>query len=313
MGLQVSRSLHILFLLLILVSLLYFLSMQKDTLLLLKGIRVEGLYILIAISPLFLLSNALILRSLLRLFNVKLILRECLGICSVTAVGNLLTAFGGGTITKAIYLERRHAFQYTAFLSSMSAVYLLDLLLVGFLGGAIIAFNGFLDSEKSLTVFGGFLCMGVASITLLLTPIRLKEGNGWIADKLSNLFSGWKTIKGDSKLMVKIGLLLLLNNILAALELIAGYYSFSTVVEFPTALLIGMVTGLLNVVKLTPANLGVQEAVIAFSSTLMGIGFGEGLLAAALIRIVSMATVFVYAGIFGGYFVLSRYSKSKND
>lgn len=305
-----KRVLHILFLFIIVIALIYFLSKQEDALSLLKGINVNGVYILVGTSPLFLLSNALILKKILHLFNVRLLLRECMGICSATAVGNLLTAFGGGTITKAVYLERRYAFPYTAFLSSMSAVYMIDLLLVGIMGSTVIALKGLLDSREGIAAFVVFLFLGIIAFTLTVAPVRFKDRNGRIARKLVDLVRGWERIRADRKLIFSIGLLLLINNILAAIELMAGYYAFSTKVDFPTALLIGMLTGLLTVIKLTPANLGVQEGVIAFSSMFMGIGFEKGLMAATLIRIVSMVMVFISAGIFGGYLFFSDRPKT---
>lgn len=39
--------------------------------------------------------------------------------------------------------------------------------------------------------------------------------------------------------------------------------------------------------KMTPANLGVQEAVVASSSYSLGIGFEKGLLAAGLVRVIA--------------------------
>lgn len=306
-----KRVLHVLFLFVIVIALIYFFSRQKDALSLLRGINVNGVYILVGISPLFLLSNALILKKILHLFNVQLLLRECMGLCSATAAGNLLISFGGGTITKAVYLERRHAFPYTAFLSSMSAVYLIDLLLVGVLGSTVIALKGLLDSREGIAAFVGFLFLGVIALVIMTAPVRFKGLNGWIAMKLGGLVRGWERIKSDRNLIFTIGLLLLINNILAAIELMAGYYAFSTEVDFPTALLIGMLTGLLTVIKLTPANLGVQEGVIAFSSTVMGIGFEKGLLAATLIRIVSMVMIFISAGIFGGYLFSSNDSSKR--
>lgn len=311
-SIPLKKALHVCFLFIIVIALAYFLSKHTDTMSLLREVNVKGVYILVGISPLFLLSNALILKKLLRLFSVKLSLRECMGICSVTAVGNLLTSLGGGTIAKAVYLERRHAFSYTAFLSSMSAVYLVDLLLVGILGSTVVALKGLLDSKEGIALFGSFLFLGVIALALMAAPVKFKDRNGRIGRKVADIVCGWERIRTDRNLIVTIGLLLLANNILTAIELMAGYYAFSTTVDFPTALLIGMLTGLLTVIKLTPANLGVQEGVIAFSSMFMGIGFEKGLLAATLIRVVSIVMVFVSAGIFGGYLLSGDRPKTCN-
>ena len=51
--------------------------------------------------------------------------------------------------------------------------------------------------------------------------------------------------------------------------------------------------------KVLPANLGVYEGSIALSSQLLGVGFREGLLAAGLVRVVSIFVMLIFGLIFG--------------
>jgi hypothetical protein len=57
-------------------------------------------------------------------------------------------------------------------------------------------------------------------------------------------------------------------------------------------------------VRITPGNLGIQEAVVSLSSGLLGIGTGQGLLVSLLIRVATMIPTFTLGPVFS--FLLTR-------
>jgi len=248
---------------------------------------------------LFLLTNGMILKTLLASFNVRISLREGLGISAATAMFNYLTMFGGGTLGKALYLKRRHEFPYHAFVATASAAHAVDVIILSMLGCSMAVLTGLIVREWGNAVFSVFVSVGIISCVLVLFPPKFIDSTRKVLRFAAETAQGWRRIRGDGSLLLGVALLLLANHLLAATELLAGYGVLLVKISMPEAVLLGAVAGLSSVARLTPANMGIQEVAIAVSSHILGIGFDKGLLVAALLRGVSLVVVFSCGSLFG--------------
>lgn len=290
-----AKGVKLVLLMTVLSGFLYYIWISLDLFSAVKGVSYINVGILAILSFLMFLNNVLILRTFMRKFNVWTSIRECFGISAISAIGNSLAPFGGGTVGKAIYLKKQYDFPYPTFLASMSAASILDLLFAGFLGSSVLIVTGKVSypwGKALILVFLTLMFLSLAGLSLNLRPC-----NGGFLKPIKNILDGWRRIRRDRNLIIKISLLLLANHLLSSAELFAGYSAFSIKISIADAILLGAISSISMIVKVTPANIGVYEAVVASSSHLLGLGLGEGLLVAGISRAVSMAIIFSASGL----------------
>jgi len=259
----------------------------------------EYVFIIVVTDSLFFLSNVMIMKIPLEPFDVSVSVKECLSITSLTRVGNFLSPLRGGTIGKAVYLKERYTFPYMTFIAATSAVTLINFSLAALLGGIAILMIGY-SSHPLLAVFlSFFVAVNLLLCSLLFSPGRL-ENCGWkVFDRLSGVIKGMDLILRDRKLIIKISFLMFGGFLLGIAELALSYGAFLIDISLAEATLIDAISLSSGIMKILPANLAVYEGSIALSSQILGIGFGEGLLAAGLVRAVSVFVMLIFGLLFG--------------
>lgn len=302
------KSLRSAFMTTVLIGFLYYMWIHPNLFTAIRGISYITIGILAVLGSLMFLLNVLILRIFLHTFNVSVTLRECFGISTISAMGNYLAPFGGGTAGKAVYLKRRYDFPYPTFLASMSAASILDLLWAGFIGSSVLVISwkiSFLWGQALLAVF--LTLMIVSLMALSLNP---QAYDGRFLKPMRNVLDGWGRIRRDRDLIIKVSLLLLANYLLSSAELFAGYSAFSIKLGIADAILLSAISSMSSIVRVTPANIGIHEVIIASSSHLLGLGLGQGLLAAGLSRVISIGLIFSFGGL---YMMSFGYRKGQED
>ena len=98
---------------------------------------------------------------------------------------------------------------------------------------------------------------------------------------------------------IRDSLLLLLNFILSTAELALSYSAFSIDIALEEAVLMEAISRFSGIIKILPGNLGIYEGSIALGSQILNVGFSEGLLAAGLVRVVSICVILIFGLIFG--------------
>lgn len=261
------------------------------------------------VMPLFLMSvailaiNGLYLLIFARKFSIQLKWTEWFGLSSVTAMGNYLTPFSGGLVARAAYLKARHEFPYARFLSMLTANYLIAFAVIGFTGIAVMLTLGGTDRFSWLLT----LLFSVILLTiplLLALPLGPGGSDHRVLNFLQAALDGLHAIRRDGALLWKLVTLTFLNVALGALFYYATFHAIEADVPFRIALLIYLLTACTVLINLTPGNLGVQEAAASLGAAVLGAGAGEGLVAALIIRAVTVLTAFVLGPIFS--YLLSR-------
>ena len=269
-----------------------------------KNISLFLLICLIISKILFQITNGMLLRIVASKFSIKLIKREWFGLPFVTAMGNYITPFSGGMIARASYLKYRHNFSYAQFVSVLGASYLVYFWVAGVAGISTLMLPlGKYDPYWELLIF--FVGVVLVISFLAVLPAVKIPGKNWVAVSLNNAIDGWTFIKKDPFLLVKIALFTLVNIFLNGLSFWLAFVALSdSSLSFGTIFLISLFSSFSILVKITPGNLGISEAIITLSSEILGVGAGLGLLASLLIRAVSLIPIFTLGPIFS--FVLTR-------
>ena len=106
---------------------------------------------------------------------------------------------------------------------------------------------------------------------------------------------GWHEIKKHKSVLVKIFLINLLNILAGAIGMFFAYRVFGIEINFISALFLVCVGALSGLIAITPSNLGISEAVYAFSGLVVGISPVYSISVSVLWR----AVHFVIIGILG--------------
>ena len=293
-------------LLIVLGGLGYSLSSQKDIWTILGEVTSEYVMIMAVIDAFYFLSNAMILKILLKSFQISLSVKECLSISSLAGIGNFLTALRGGTIGKAVYLKKKYTFPYMTFIAATSAIALINLNLAAFTGVIAILLIGYSSHSLLAVLLAFFVAVNLLFCFLLFSPGKVGTCRWKIFDRLSAIAKGLDLIRKDTTLVIKISFLLFVNFILSISELALSYRAFSIDVSLVEVILIDTISIFSEIIKVLPANLGIYEGSVALSSQILGVGFSEGLLAAGLVRVVSICVMLTFGLILGLRLLLGK-------
>jgi uncharacterized membrane protein YbhN (UPF0104 family) len=168
---------------------------------------------------------------------------------------------------------------------------------VGVVGAlALLTFGKAMWAYWQLFVF--FIAVVISISALILFPAARLPWENRIAKALNAALAGWELVKNDQVLLAKLVAYTLVNISLNALCIWVAYDALGFPVPFRSALLVGLLTSFSLLIGITPGNLGIQEAVVSLSSGLLGIGTGQGLLAALLVRGATILPAFTLGPIF---------------
>jgi uncharacterized membrane protein YbhN (UPF0104 family) len=297
------RLLYIAVLLVTSFGIVWYLKSNRDLLSALTHVSLAQACWLAVLRVLFLMMNGLFLRTFAGKFQVQLKPVEWLGLAFVTTMGNYIAPFSGGTVARAAYLKNRHRFPYARFVTLLASSYLMTFWVIGVVGGlALLTFGKALWAYWQLLVF--FVAVVVLISGLILFPAVRLPGKNRIAKTVNTALAGWILIKNDRILLARLVAYTLINVFLNSLSFWVAYDTVGTRISFRSALLVGLLASFSLLIGITPGNLGIQEAVVSLSSGLLGIGTGEGLLAALLIRGTTLIPTFILGPIFS--FLLTR-------
>jgi len=281
-----------------------YINSQRHLIEYLKNVSLSTVAYLIVIMILTQVFNGFLLRAIASKFDITLIRKEWLGLPFVTAMGNYITPFSGGMIARASYLKYRHSFPYAQFASVIGASYLIYFWVAG-VAGIITVMVPFEKSKLywELLIFFAGVVLIISSFAML--PAIKVPGSNWVAISLNNAIVGWTIIKSDLFLLVKLALYTVITVLLNGLSFWLAFLALSDIsLSFGTIFLISLFYSFSILTKITPGNLGISEAIITFSSGVLGVGTGLGLMVSLLIRAASLIPIFTLGPIFS--FVLTR-------
>jgi uncharacterized membrane protein YbhN (UPF0104 family) len=280
-----------------------FMAREKDLASVLLSVSLSSLAGLFLIQCLFNAVSGLVLRELSLFFGVRLNGTEWYGLPAATTMGNYLTPASGGLVARAVYLRQRYGMSYPRFLTLLSSGYLINFLVISAVGFFIVI-GKYRHDLHVLPLAFFFLAVCTVILFLLHRPVPLPDGEGRIRQFLRDVVSGWPLMKGKTDLIVKLIVLSLANILLGSSSLWLAFNALGYPVPGMDALLINLLQSFSLLISITPGNLGVQEGVVSLSTGLLGHGLGAGLLAALLIRAVTVLFILSHGPLFS--YLLSK-------
>lgn len=282
---------------------LYYFASNPELLLTLKNISVAQAMVLVFLRLLFLGSNGLFLKASAAKFDIKLARFEWFGLPFVTTMGNHLTPLSGGMLMRATYLKYQHTMPYATFAALLAASYLITFWVMGAVG-FLLSLLLYRESN-SVWILGLLFLLTFGSISLLMVAPNIRlPGRYAFVKLLNNSLTGWALVKNDRKLLLELVCYTSIGVFLNGAAFWLAYISLDLPVSPPSALLVSLSSAFSALLTLTPGNFGIREAIIGLTSELAGVGIGEGVLVALLIRTGTLISVFTLGPLFS--FILAR-------
>ncbi len=282
-----------------------YLYVNRTQIAILKQVYYVDIIILFVITLLFFYITGYTFKLLVSLMNVNLSIIETLGLSILTNFGNYLGPIRPGAALKAMYLKSSRGLTYTKFTSVLAANIFLALLMTGSTG--IILLFLLIKENVQIPTLLFFICAGLIIISML--PLIYKTPNiktkGRITELLQSTLEGFAVIRTQQGKLILICLNFIAQFFVAALINKVTFNSLGISITFLSALTIGVFTSIANLITITPNNLGVQEAVIAYLFTITGFDFSTGIIGAGLARVIHMIITFALTPVFTHYLLKS--------
>jgi uncharacterized membrane protein YbhN (UPF0104 family) len=231
-------------------------------------------------------SAAMILQMQLQAFDIRLSLGECLKATVMSSLGNLLLPMQGGMSLRAVYLKKTAKLPYSRFVSTVFAVYLINFQLlaaIGLLSYAALYVSGEVYNHLIPMFFGVFF-IGTSVAIFFGLPMPLKA--------LHRIWEGWQIMR-RGKVLYSLYALLLLNILVMSLATAFAFRSVDAGMGFMQAMMVSVMSFFALFVNLTPANLGIREMVISYTTSMVGGGVVEGFAASVVLRAAELSSLFL--------------------
>jgi uncharacterized membrane protein YbhN (UPF0104 family) len=231
--------------------------------------------------------NGMVNLCLLRALGADVDCREAFGLSAAGTWLNMILPLQGGAAGRALYLKRRHGVAYSHFVAVQGATYTLFFLIGGLAGMGLWLLLSSRGMDLSPLLL--YLCVALTGGMglLLIMPLPKWAPQNRFARMLASAMEGWQVLKRP-RVAAKVGGLLTLNFLLAALRLGVAFSALGQNVSPSGILFVAVLVSLSQVVRLTPGNLGIREGVTGAMAEVVGSGFGAGVLASGLIRVVTL-------------------------
>ncbi len=234
------------------------------------------------------LANGLFIKFILEPFNKFIAVKEAFYVSVISSIGNYFAPAGTGFLIRAVYLRKKHGLAYSEFISTLSGNYVLVFLVSSFVGLISLLTLRQYYGIQWLALFILFGLLFIATLLIVLFRPKLREAGG----RIYRVINGWNKIASNRGLILKLLGLTCINLLLTVAIYWAIVQSIGLSISSP-ALLLFSVLGTFSVfVNITPANLGIKEAIYIFSASILGFTAGEMILIALLDRGVQFAVLF---------------------
>ena len=236
--------------------------------------------------------NAVVNRAALAALCARLSLIEASALSASGAWLNKVLPLQSGAVGRAVYLKRRHNVAYSRFFGIQVAIFTFRILMAGILGSAMWGILRETGLELSPLLLGLCIVLVVGMAGALLLPIPDWGPTHRISRLIASAVEGWSVLKRP-QLAVKVGCLEAVKLVLTGVRLWIALGALGQDIGLPAALFAGVLVAMSQVVRLTPGNLGIREAVTGALAVSVQSGFGAGVIASGLLRVLSFLLAMV--------------------
>jgi len=242
---------------------------------------------------------------LLKPLGVNLEVKESFMLSVMTGFYNLITPFRGGMAARAVYLKKKYKFPYTDFLATLAASYVLIFLVAGIVGLFSVYYIYKITAQLSLIILGVFLVSTLSMLFIIIFSPRIPETKYPWLNRFIRVINGWHLIRKNKKVVLATLFFSFLQLLIGSTMLYLQFRVFGIQIPFTSTLFITALNSIGILLAITPAGLGITEAITVFSASTLGILPAQSLSAALLGRAISLIVLFILGPIFS-YILLKK-------
>jgi len=276
-----------------------------------KSLNIENpLYIIITllITPFALFFGGLLQRNILLAFKIRLKSIEYFGLTVITNFYNTITPFKAGYLVKAMYLKKRHTFSYGQYISMLAGMQVISILLsclCGLISISVISIDKNIYGGIVIGIYSFFLLMSMLIIFFPLYKMLPKNpSNNYILEKLNSIACGWNVVRENVKVLISCLMILFLQLIISCLTSMSTLYILGVKIDFFQSLFLNTFVNLSGFIQITPAGLGITEAIVMFTGSIINITPAQALSASVITRFTNLLILLILSPIFS--FILFR-------
>lgn len=246
------------------------------------------------LDPLLILANLWGLSKanqvLLRALEVELPDGESLALVTLSRLGNLLGPLKAGAAARGAYLVRRHRISLPDLLALLAALQVIYLALAAATALAVTPLVLRLDA-RSWPLLLAELGLLLGALVFFAWQPRVPASSRPLVGRLRLLVEGWRRIQARRRLLALAAAWSGAQLLTGALMFCVEFRAFGHPLGLPEALYIHAALSLEGLLGLTPAGLGVREALVVLSAEAVGAPEGLPLAVALLRRAVVLGTL----------------------
>ncbi len=282
---------------------------NPQILIILKDISPLSLIIIMILFLLLFLLEGVFIKVTLNIFDKHIDLKEAYYLSTISRIGNYLLPMRAGAIFRATYLKNKYQFEYSKFLSTLYAYYILLFLLNSFLALSVLLFKYLSISifYPAISLFFLLLFFTTLFVILFRKTIPTREGKGLkYINKGIGIFNkfltSWDMIVKRKKLFFSLLLLTMGNILINGVIFYVEFLSLKININILDIVLYTCLSGVSLLVSITPGSLGLREAIFLFTSESIGLSqdqimqlafLDRGVLFLLLLILLIVITVFV--------------------
>ncbi|MFH0906214.1 MAG: lysylphosphatidylglycerol synthase transmembrane domain-containing protein [archaeon] len=261
-----------------------------------KKLEIINPFYFVILLILFLINYVIIgeiSKKSIQVFNINLSNVETFWLSIANGFYNLITPLRGGIASRAIYLKKKYKLSYTEFLGTVVATSLAIVFASGILGLIAIITIYFQTKIFGTILFIIFLGMTILSTLVILFSPKFKETKIGFLNRFVKLLNAWHSIRKNKKMILIILILTTIQILISSLALKYQFLVFGVEIDFIKAMMLSSIAGASIVISLTPANLGISEAITIFSAQTIGISPVYSLSASLIGRVLQFVVLFI--------------------
>ena len=209
-------------------------------------------------------------------------------------LANYVLPARAGLAVRAAYYKRLKDFPIAGFVSAMAVVYVMTLLVACLICTGALTWLWFVKGLVCWPLFLGAVVAAALCVAVLVLSGRVwkKPPRTGIWEPFVRVRAGWDMLVRSPGLMACVAGLCIAIAGMGALRLGIAFATTGHRVSVAGCLLLGSLVALSTFISITPAGLGIREAVLVFSSMAVGVPPEHSLLAGATLRAVNILIVF---------------------
>ena len=257
--------------------------------------------------------NCIYHKLILETHQIPLDLTDWMGVVCVANAMAYVLPMRMDLVFSAAYYKRTKALAYVKSASMAAGNIVFSILFALIQMFAALLCTGLLQGVWPGVLWLVWMCAAAATAAFLVMALWFQGRMPAFLSRIGivrRIVDGFCELIRNRRLLLRLLLCLIVNNILHLLLYIACFRGIGMEVTLYQALFYNSVSRLMSLVAIVPGNIGIQQAVMGAAGSLMGDVFQHGVMV-SLLQSAALMVVYILTGAAFGYPVYKRFSASK--